>query len=356
LFGGKRLCHKGNQWLSRCRKKNLIAVWPIYNLSGGRAPLKDIRESLINSLKKAGLTILDDEVLETFITRHRIRYTGGMDEEDAEALGKETGSGAVLITSLELYNEKTPPKISLTFRLVSADRTTSILWMEGIGLAGDDAPGVLGIGLIENPMVLRETAVNRLAESLSDFLYDKNKEIDTSKKRRKFLPKIAYRSHVIDPELKYRVAVLPFFNVSERKYADEIIFLHFVRHLLAYGNFDIIEPGVVREALLGLRVIMHDGLSLANADIVFSILNADLILTGNVIEYQDYEGPSGKPKVDFSALLIERKSREVVWSSKSYNQGDDGVFFFDMGRVNTAYVMASEMAHHVVEMIAEEKP
>jgi len=254
---------------------------------------------------------------------------------------------------MELFNEMAPPKISLTFRLVSADRTTSILWMEGIGLAGDDAPGVLGIGLIENPMVLRETAVNRLAASLSDFLSDKNKEIDASKKRKKFLPKIAYRSEVIDPELKYRVAVLPFFNVSERKYAGEIISLHFVRHLLAYGNFDIIEPGVVRETLLGLRVIMHDGLSLANADIVFSILNADLILTGKVIDYQDYEGSSGTPKVDFSALLIERKSREVVWSSKSYNQGDDGVFFFDVGRVNTAHVMASEMVSNVVDMIAE---
>ena len=347
---------RATQGASDVEKKNPIAVLPIYNLSGARTPLKDIRESLISSLKRTGLNILNDEVLETFITRHRIRYTGGIDGSDAEALGKETGSGAVLITTLELYNTVFPPKISLTSRLVSADGTASILWMEGIGLAGDDAPGVLGIGLIENPEVLSETAVNQLAASLSEYLSDQNKEIDTSKKRRKFLPKIAYRSLVIDPEMKYRVAVVPFFHLSERKYAGEIISLHFVRQLLAYENFNVIEPGVVRQALLGLRVILDDGLSLANADIVFSLLDADLILTGKVIDYQDYEGLTGKPKVDFSALLIERKRREVVWSSKSYNEGDDGVFFFDMGRVNTAYVMASEMAHQVVEMIAEENP
>jgi TolB-like protein len=336
--------------------KRPIAVLPLCNFSGTKAPLKDIRESLINNLKKAGFSILDDTVLEKFIMDHRIRYTGGIDTANAEALGKETGAGSVLITFLELYSEAVPPKISLTSRLVSADRATSILWMKGVGLAGDDAPGILGIGLIENPKVLFKKAVHRVTASLSAYLSGQKQETDTTKIQRKFWPKFAYRSQVIDPELKYRVAVLPFYQLSERKYAGQLISFHFVRQFLSYGNFDVIEPGVIRQALLGLRVIMHDGLSLANADVVFSRLNADLILTGKVIEYQDYEGAYGKPKVEFSALLIERKSREVVWSSKSYNEGDDGVYFFDMGRVNTAYVMASEMAQDVVDMITEEKP
>jgi len=333
-----------------------IAVLPIYNLSGTHVPLKDIRESFINSLKKTELNILDDKVLDKFIIRHRIRYSGGIDSADAEALGKETGVGNVLVTFLELYSETFPPKIALTSRLVSADSATSILWMKGIGLTGDDAPGILGIGLIKKPKVLIEKAVQQLSVSLSKYLLGPKGYIDTTKKRRKFLPKIAYRSLVIDPELKYRVAVLPFFQLSERKYAGEIISSHFVRQLYPYENFNVIEPGVVRQALLGLRVIMEDGLSLPNADLVFSLLDTDLILTGKVIDYQDYEGFTGKPKVDFSALLIERKSREVVWSSKSYNEGDDGVFFFDVGRVNTAHVMASEMASNVVDMIAEKNP
>ncbi len=173
--------------------------------------------------------------------------------------------------------------------------------------------------------------------------------IDAQRKR--FRPKASYRSPVIDPDMKYRVAVVPLFNVSERKYAGEIMVLHFVRHLRAVGNFRVIEPGRVRGALLELRIIMDDGISLAQADAIFKRLNADLILTGNVLDYQDYQGTIGKPKVDFSAQLIERKSREVVWSSKSYNEGDDGVFFFDWGRVNTAHSMASEMVRHIVGMM-----
>ena len=99
------------------------------------------------------------------------------------------------------------------------------------------------------------------------------------------------------------------------------------------------------------RVIMEDGVSLANADAIFSVLDADIVVSGKVIDYQDYQGFSGKPKVDFSTIVIERKSREVVWGSNSYNEGDDGVFFFDTGRVNTAYVMASQMVRWIGEKV-----
>ncbi len=334
-------------------KTHPVAVLPVYNMSGLPAPLNDIRQSLINILKRQGLSSLDDKVLERFLARHRIRYVGGINMGAARALWKETGAETVLITSLELYNETTPPKMALTSRLVSAGDTISILWMKGIGLAGDDTSGIIGLSLIENPQILLEKAVRQLSASLSGYLSDRREGMDTTKKRKKFLPKVSYRSPVLDSGMKYRIAVLPFFNFSERKNAGEIIALHFVRQLGAYENFDTIEPGVVRQALLGLRVIMDDGLSLSNADITFSKLNADLILTGKIMDYQDYQGSYGKPKVDFSALLIERKSREVVWSSKSYNEGDDGVFFFDMGRVNTAHSMASEMVQHVVEMMIE---
>ena len=96
-------------------------------------------------------------------------------------------------------------------------------------------------------------------------------------------------------------------------------------------------------------MIIPEGISLANADALFATLNADLILAANVNEYLDYQGVFGNPKVDFFVQLIERKSRSVVWSSISYNEGDDGVFFFDLGRVNTAHAMASQMTRWIGE-------
>ncbi|MES0445406.1 MAG: hypothetical protein ABUJ92_02570 [Desulfobacterales bacterium] len=330
-----------------------IAVLPVYNLSGLPAPLSEIRQSLINSLEKQGLNTLDDNVLERSLARHRIRHVGGTNSMTATALRKDAGAETVLITSLELYSEISPPKIALSSRLVSTGSTPSILWMDGIGMAGDDSQGILGLGLIEDPRILLKKAVGHLTASLAGHLSEQRDNVETPKKRRKFWPRVLYRSPVIASDMKYRVAVLPFFNLSQRKYAGEIIALHFVKQFRELENFDVIEPGVVRHSFLRHRLIMDDGLSLAYADLIFSKLNADLILTGKIMDYQDYQGPGGKPKVDFSAQMIERKSREVVWSSKSYNEGDDGVYFFDLGRVNTAHVMASEMVNHVVEMIVE---
>ena len=67
-------------------KKLLTAALPFTNLSGTPAPLEDIRHLLINSFKQQGLNIVDEEVVERFLTRHRIRYLGGINRATARDL------------------------------------------------------------------------------------------------------------------------------------------------------------------------------------------------------------------------------------------------------------------------------
>lgn len=330
-----------------------IAVLPVQNLSGATAPVKDIRQSLIDNFKKQGCNIIEEEILEMFMARHRVRYTGGIDGVTAQSLKEETLVDAVLITSLELYDDKYPQKIALTSRLVSTGDKPTILWMDSIGIAGDDSPGILGLGLIKDPHALQEKALQLLTRSFRCPPSGRHDRIDTWTERKEFWPKISYLSTVMASGTKYTVTVTPFLNESERKNAGEIMALHFIRALREHENFNVIEPGIVREELLGLRVIMEDGVSLANASLVLSILNADLIISGRVLDYQDYQGAEGSPKVDFSVVVIEKKSREIIWASKSYNKGDDGVFFFDRGKINTAHTMASKMVRNVVERMSK---
>ena len=73
------------------------------------------------------------------------------------------------------------------------------------------------------------------------------------------------------------------------------------------GRFNVIEMGVVRQAFLEMRIILDQGVSLVNAESIAGLLNADLILAGDVTDYEDYQGVWGKPKVSFSAQLIEEK-------------------------------------------------
>jgi TolB-like protein len=353
----------GYAWTTESLSKNApthegkfsIALLPIENLSGTMAPLKDIRELYIFQLRRRGFHILEDETLEKFLARNRIRYTGGINKAVAQAFKNETGVGGVLITSLELYSEVSPPKIALTSRLVSTGDNPIILWIDGVGLAGDDSPGILELGLIEDPRVLLEKAIGGLTGSLENFLGKKSKSESIKNAKRKFRPKVSYRSDLLVPDRRYTVAVAPFLNFSGRRNAGEILELQFIRNLKKFAQFDVIEPGVVRQQLLTLRIIMPEGISLANADALFATLNADLILAADVMEYQDYQGVFGNPKVDFFVQLIEKKSRSVVWSSVSHNEGDDGVFFFDRGKVNTAHAMASQMTQWITEMMLRQR-
>ena len=127
---------------------NLIAVLPVENLSGGRAPLEVVDRSIRMKLEEREFRIVDDRAIEEFMKRYRIRNTGSLDSRVLRAIREETGAEAVLLTSLETYRDTSPPKISFIFRLVSSGEPAQILWMHGVGLSGEDSPGFLGRGVL----------------------------------------------------------------------------------------------------------------------------------------------------------------------------------------------------------------
>lgn len=329
--------------------KGRIAVFPAENLSGSAIPLGPIRALLIEHLRSRGIGVLDDETLDRVVTRNRVRYTAGVERGIARALKEETGVEAILIPSVELYDDGNPPKVALFCRLVSTGDNPAVLWIDGTGMAGDDAPGILGLHLIEEPQALLTKAVESLVGSLVRYGFGAGGSPPGGGVARKFRPKIVYRSDTIDPGKKLSIAVVPFFNKSGRRYAGDIVALHMIRNLMAFQNFEVVEPGIVRQELLRFRIIMSDGVSLSDTETILNAVDADLILNGEVLEYQDFLGPLGAPKVDFSVLFIERKTRRIVYSSYSQNAGDDGVYLFDWGRVNTAHAMASQMARAIGE-------
>jgi len=329
-----------------------IAVLPINNISGRPAPLDDFRQLLIKGLLDKGMGVLDEKTLQGYMSRHRLRYTGGIDSETASTFKEETGVDAVLITSVELYNDTYPPKISLWSRLVSTGSSLKILWIDGRSMSGDDSPGILGLGLINDPKLLLKKTVQSLIDSLSASLTKVDERARWAGKR--ILPRTAYRSPVFNPAMNYRVAVVPFYNLSGRKNAGEIMEWQFLTLMKRLENFELIEPGIVRSEMLHFRMILAKGLSLANADVLFFDLDADLILDGTVYRYDDYQGEYGVPAVEFSSVLLDRRSRDMVWSSNSNNKGDDSMYFFDIGKINTAQALAMDMVRGVMDrMVAK---
>lgn len=330
----------------------LVAVYPMEDLSGADAPLAEIRRAFTDRLAAGGVRILTESELRRFMEMQRVRHTGGLDPETSAAFRSKAGVDAVLITTLEHYTDVPSPNVSLVARLVATGEKPEIIWMDSVGMTGDDAPGLLGIGIVEDPAVLWHRAVDHLSDSVLKSLA--GEAVPKSAWEKRFRPKEAYRFMELDPDRRYSVAVLPFFNESERNYAGEIMVLHTVKQLASSKAFAVLEPGVIRGKMLAMRIIMQNGISLPAADLLANNLETDFILTGRVFDYQDPAGGASRPKIDFSLQLIERTSKKVVWASKSRNTGDDGVFFYDWRRVSSANVLADGMMRAVLGVMVED--
>ena len=111
----------------------------------------------------------------------------------------------------------------------------------------------------------------------------------------------------------------------------------------------MLEPGLVRETLLRIRAVMPQGPSLAEVDLITGkdFLDVDLVLSGRVFDYQN---TSNNPKVDFAMQVIEKKSRRVVFDTRTSNTGLDGVFFYNFGREYTAHNLLKEMSRVMVRL------
>ncbi|MBA4369585.1 MAG: hypothetical protein C0403_18325 [Desulfobacterium sp.] len=335
----------------------VIALLPIHNISGTKAPLDEIRQIMEKCLHENGFPTIHEDVLNQFIVNHRIRYIGGLDRATARNFKAETGVHTVFQTSLELYRDAPMPKIVLFARLIRIEEEgEDIVWMDSVGLSGDESPGLLDLTLVKDPQVLVQKAAEKLIRSLANNMSGSGQRSVEGSIHNHFQPKVLYGGSLLSPDKKCRVAVAPFYNSSQRKYAGDIIALHFFNHLISYDNITVVEPGDVRNAFLQWRIIMDDGISLTNAKVLFRKLGVDYILTGNVLDYEDEQGSVGKPKVHFSAFLIEKNSMQVVWSTTSYNQGDDRVFFFGLGDVKTAHTLATQMAEQAVGTIIMPAP
>lgn len=325
-----------------------VAFFPVENLSGVKAPLVEIGNEYRELLRTAGMQLLSDERLENFTFRHRVRYSGGIDSELARALREEEGVDAVVITSLESFDGSSSPKIALTSRLVLCHDTPQIVWIDGVGITGDDAPGLLGLKRVGDIEVLQRKALRTLQDSMEDYLAGERHY--GAPNRAEIMPRDFYLATDFIPGRQYRVAVVPFLNRYARRNAGFVIPLHFVRLLHRHANLEVVEPGVVRQQLLKYRLIMQAGPSLAVADVLASdsTIAADLILSGYVFDYQDQ---FGTPKIDFSTRLFSGSRRQIVWWSRSYANGDDGVYFYDFGRYRSTHVMLQEMVQAIGDLL-----
>jgi hypothetical protein len=325
-----------------------LVVLPLENLTGSKAPVKEMQLSLERMVRALGKTVVDGNTLEACLYRHRIRYTGGVDSKTARTFRDDLQADAVLVTSLDAFSPISYPKIGLTCRLVTTGQIPQIIWMENVGLSGDDAPGILGLGLINNPHALQEKALSMLVASLANAIYSRKISSSAGWFDNVFRPKLFFKEPSAHSAGKRTVVVIPFSNKSNIKNANQMALLHFVRQFVGVPGVEVVEPGVVRERMLALRSVLKEGFTYRDMDLIAGEMKVDVFLSGKVFKYQNAGTDRAGPYIDFSAMAIRHRDRKVIWSSNSYNNGEDSALLFGFPRVNSTSNMAAKMIKAVV--------
>jgi hypothetical protein len=339
-------------------RQSRIAILPTVNLSANLAPMGEVMQLIHDQADLRGLNSIDDATLRAFMARHRMRYTGGLMPRFSPPMAAEIEADVVLITSLHSFNRSTPPTFAMSARLVSTDDLPRILWMEEIGLTGDQKPGLLSMGLVRDVDVLRDRVIERVFDSLTDWLGSTPSDrLPPLKAQNRFRPKRFYRTpeRPESPGARFRVAILPFINDSARRNADEVLMEQFAFRFWETKRVEVLEPGIVRSVLLENRLIRDEGLTLTQIYVLSGELNIDLIVSGDVSDYLETTGFGGNPVVTFTSRAIDARRGLVSWTAISTNRGSDGTGLFAFGSVRGGHTLASQMIRAVVATALDPK-
>jgi hypothetical protein len=329
-----------------------LAILPIDNMTGRAIPLEDLRGGIADRLAARGIALLDPDELGTVLSAGRVRWVGGVSADTGRTLWERHRVNAVLVTSLDMYEDDSPPRLGLTARLVEAGpEGVRVRWATGFALAGEEQPGLLALKFVDDPAVLTEMALDRLAGELVTFLT--TGEIPQVRRgaQRRFRPRAVH----VAPEAPrwgqepFRVAVLPFSNDSTRRQAGEILAYRLLAAIVGVPQVTIVEPGEVRRVLLETRLIQEGGLTYAQAELLRGLLDVDLVITGTVFDYSDPGIYTEAPMVGFTTTVIDARRRQVASVAFSHGTGRDGVNFFNLGQIRTADRLADELVRGVVD-------
>ncbi len=301
--------------------KERIALLPFENLSDDKNALTSITPLVKRGLEAKGFEVLDEEKLNKFLLRERIRSTGYISKNVARRLGEELNVKTVLVGAINSFVSGDNPRIGLSARLINSS-DGAILWAEHSSAAGADFTTILGLG--------RLTTIDRLSSRVIDKLLQSFRTTPPNK----------------EMELTYRIAVMPFQNGSKVKDAGLIATYIFIVELFKNKKFVPIEYGEVRRLIVDLRVKEKGELDLKKTETISESSGVDGILVGTVDIYREGDG-TAPPEVEISARLIDARKDRILWCNSYQSKGDDDIVMLDWGRVtsteNVAYKAVSKL-------------
>jgi polysaccharide biosynthesis protein PelC len=149
-----------------------------------------------------------------------------------------------------------------------------------------------------------------------------------------------------------RVAVLPFSNGSDYPLADAIFYKVFAAQFQAAGDYLFAQEGDILKIYQQLRLLPGEAPTQEQLQLVASRLDAQLLITGTVIEMRENPGMGGSvnPVLAVDVLLRDGQSSEPLWGTYHRRQGADYRTTMHFGTIQTVTGLSRQVADEIINL------
>lgn len=113
-----------------------------------------------------------------------------------------------------------------------------------------------------------------------------------------------------------RVAVLPLDNLTNERYAGDVVRQVVISELLASGLVDVVVPGEVNAAIDKMGVKSVTSLTAEQMKALANTLKVQAVLLGSVDKFGEVRsGNVSAPEVSITLMMADAASGSVIWSA-----------------------------------------
>jgi hypothetical protein len=149
-----------------------------------------------------------------------------------------------------------------------------------------------------------------------------------------------------------RVAVLPFLNDSDFPLGDAIVSKVFAMQFQDSHNSLVIQEGDILKVYQQLHILPGEAPSLEQLQIIADRVNADLLITGIVLELREDRDKHStvNPVLILNIQIHDGRNGETLWNAFHRRQGTDYKKTMHFGTIHTVTGLSRQMAEEIINL------
>jgi len=312
-------------------QKRAVALLPLSNVSGAVEASAPVEQAIRERLEKRGWTVAPAEEVERFLEEQRIRYLDSLSPVTLQALRDKVGASVVVVGSILAYDDGSNPGVALAARMLDADGR--VVWGDVEALTSSESERAFGFGKLTKADALVREVAGRLVSGVPKPGQTRRPDLEAG-----FFARGAatYRSGAHPRGQVVRLCILPF-AAKVPEAARVLVELLTVR-LEATGEFDVVEPAALREAMRTAKLPSIASITSKELAALSEPLQTTVFLRGNVHTWR--EGAGGRTEIQFDMTLVDVATGEILWAVTHQRRGTDYAGAFQRGAVDNVVTLA----------------